>query len=45
MKRILMCLGLLTALLGGAISISAASGCCDPVKCCQGDCHCPCCHK
>jgi hypothetical protein len=46
MKNILMSLGLLTALLvGGAVSMVAAGGCCDQVKCCSGACHCPCCQK
>ena len=46
MKKILMSLGLLTALLvGSAISMSAAGGCCDQAQCCNGDCHCPCCKK
>ena len=44
MKKVLMSLGLLTALLvGGAISTMAAGSCCDPVKCCKADCKCPCC--
>jgi hypothetical protein len=44
LSKVVMSLGLLMALLvGGGVSLVAASGCCDPVNCCQGDCHCPCC--
>jgi len=46
MKNIWMSLGLMLALLAGsAVSMAAAGGCCDPVNCCSGDCHCPCCQK
>jgi hypothetical protein len=44
LSKLMTSLGLLTALLvGGAISVAAASGCCGPS--CGGDCHCSCCQK
>lgn len=46
MKNIWMSLGLALALLvGSAVSMAAASNCCDPANCCSGDCHCSCCKK
>jgi hypothetical protein len=46
LNKVVASLALLTALLiGGGVSLMAATGCGDPCSCCDGTCHCPCCQK
>ena len=46
LNQVVISLGLLMALfVGGGVSLMAADTCCDPVKCCQDNCQCPCCKK